>query len=203
MTSDNPHQDAHTALDEAARSAHAASLDRLSPRVQAQLAVRRRAALTQNTRTTGARAWPVLALGSAAALTLAVGLFVLRGNGPVDLPKTPDTVVTVVTVVTVPATDPVPAADAAAGATMPMVAQDPAAEKPDVVVDAGAGNAASNIDIDIDAVVIEDDALPAELLAAGFDTANETFGFDRFEENPDFYLWLSSEEAQTDLQELL
>lgn len=201
MTSDNPHQDAHTALDEAARSAHAASLDRLSPRVQAQLAVRRRAALTQNTRTTGARAWPVLALGSAAALTLAVGLFVLRGNGPVDLPKTPDTVVTVVTVVTVPATDPVPAAGAAAGATMPMVAQDPAAEKPDVVVDAGAGNAASNIDID--AVVIEDDALPAELLAAGFDTANETFGFDRFEENPDFYLWLSSEEAQTDLQELL
>lgn len=195
MTSDNPHQDAHTALDEAARSAHAASLDRLSPRVQAQLAVRRRAALTQNTRTTGARAWPVLALGSAAALTLAVGLFVLRGNGPVDLPKTPDTVVTV------PATDPVPAVDAAAGATMPMVAQDPAAEKPDVVVDAGAGIAASNIDID--AVVIEDETLPAELLAAGFDTANETFGFDRFEENPDFYLWLASEEAQTDLQELL
>ena len=195
MTSDNPHQDAHTALDEAARSAHAASLDRLSPRVQAQLAVRRRAALTQNTRTTGARAWPVLALGSAAALTLAVGLFVLRGNGPVDLPKTPDTVVTV------PATDPVPAVDAAAGATMPMVAQDPAAEKPDVVVDAGAGNAASNIDID--AVVIEDETLPAELPAAGFDTSNETFGFDRFEENPDFYLWLASEEAQTDLQELL
>ena len=193
MTSDNPHQDAHTALDEAARSAHAASLDRLSPRVQAQLAVRRRAALTQNTRTTGARAWPVLALGSAAALTLAVGLFVLRGNGPVDLPKTPDTVVTV------PATDPVPAVDAAAGATMPMVAQDPAAEKPDVVVDAGI--AASNIDID--AVVIEDDALPAELLAAGFDTANETLGFDRFEENPDFYLWLASEEAQTDMQESL
>ena len=195
MTSDNPHQDAHTALDEAARSAHAASLGRLSPRVQAQLAQRRRAALTQNTRTTGARAWPVLALGSAAALTLAVGLFVLRGNGPVDLPKTPDTVVTV------PATDPVPAVDAAAGATMPMVAQDPAAEKPDVVVDAGAGIAASNIDID--AVVIEDETLPAELLAAGFDTANETFGFDRFEENPDFYLWLASEEAQTDLQELL
>ena len=195
MTSDNPHQDAHTALDEAARSAHAASLDRLSPRVQAQLAQRRRAALTQNTPTTGARAWPVLALGSAAALTLAVGLFVLRGNGPVDLPKTPDTVVTV------PATDPVPAVDAAAGATVPMVAQDPAAEKPDVVVDAGAGIAASNIDID--AVVIEDETLPAELLAAGFDTANETFGFDRFEENPDFYLWLASEEAQTDLQELL
>ena len=200
MTSDNPHQDAHTALDEAARSAHAASLDRLSPRVQAQLAVRRRAALTQNTLTTGARAWPMLALGSAAALTLAVGLFVLRGNGPVDLPKTPDTVVTVVTV---PATDPVPAVDAAAGATMPMVAQDPAAEKPDVVVDAGAGIAASNIDIDIDAVVIEDETLPAELLAAGFDTANETFGFDRFEENPDFYLWLASEEAQTDMQESL
>ena len=195
MTSDNPHQDAHTALDEAARSAHAASLDRLSPRVQAQLAVRRRAALARGTRYTGVRAWPMLALGSAAALTLAVGLFVLRGNGPVDLPKTPDTVVTV------PATDPVPAVDAAAGATMPMVAQDPAAEKPDVVVDAGAGNAASNIDID--AVVIEDETLPAELLAAGFDTANETFGFDRFEENPDFYLWLASEEAQTDMQESL
>ena len=199
MTSDNPHQDAHTALDEAARSAHAASLDRLSPLVQAQLAVRRRAALARGTRYTGVRAWPMLALGSAAALTLAIGLFVLRGNGPVNPPKTPDTVVTV------PATDPVPAAGAAAGATMPMVAQDPAAEKPDVVVDAGAGIAASNIDIDIDIddVVIEDETLPAELLAAGFDTANETFGFDRFEENPDFYLWLASEDAQTDLQELL
>ena len=195
MTSDNPHQNSHTALDDAARSAHAASLGRLSPRVQAQLAQRRRAALARGTRSTGVRAWSMLALVSAAALTLAIGLFVLRGSDSDDLPKTPGPVVAV------PSTDPVPAVDAAAGVTMPMVAQDPAAEKPDVVVDAGAGNAASNIDID--AVVIEDDALPAELLAAGFDTANETFGFDRFEENPDFYLWLASEEAQTDLQELL
>jgi hypothetical protein len=191
MTSDNPHQTSHTALDEAARSAHAASLGRLSPRVQAQLAQRRRAALTQNTRTTGLRAWPMLALGSAAALTLAVGLFVLRGSDPDGLPKTPEPVVTV------PATDALPGVDTTPDITTPVLTPDPPVETPRVI----AGR--DTPETDIETVVVEDDALPAELLAAEFDIANEAIGFDALEENPDFYLWLASEEAQADLTESL
>ena len=191
MTSDNPHQDAHTALDEAARSAHAASLDRLSPRVQAQLAVRRRAALIRGTRHTGVRAWPMLALGSAAALTLAIGLFVLRGSDSDDLPKTPGPVVAV------PSTDPRPAVGTTPDTTTPVVAPDPPALAPRAI----AGRDAS--ETDIDTAFIEDDTLPAELLAAEFDTVDGTVGLDALEENPDFYLWLASEEAQTDMPESL
>ena len=75
MTSDTPHQGSpldnmplDSRFDHAARSAHAASLAHLSPRVQAQLALRRRAALSQDPRRAAPRAWPMLALGSAAAL---------------------------------------------------------------------------------------------------------------------------------------
>ena len=191
MTSDNPHHTPHTALDEAMRSAHAASLDRLSPRVQAQLAQRRRAALTRNTRDTGVRAWPMLALGSAAALTLAVGLFVLRGNAPDDLPKTPEPVVTV------PATDQGPGIDTTPEKTTPVIASDPPAQRPRVIA------SRDTPETDIDTVFVEDGTLPAELLAAEFDTANEPIGFDALEENPDFYLWLASEEAQSDMPESL
>lgn len=191
MTSDNPHQNSHAALDEAARSAHVASLDRLSPRVQAQLAQRRRAALTQNTRTTGLRAWPMLALGSAAALTLAVGLFVLRGNDPDELSKTHEPVVTV------PATDQGLGIDTAPDITTPVLTPDPPVETPRVVA------SRDTPETDIDTVFAEDGTLPAELLAAEFDTANEAIGFDALEENPDFYLWLASEEAQADMPESL
>ncbi len=191
MTSDNPHQNSHTALDEAARSAHVASLDRLSPRVQAQLAQRRRAALTHNTRTAGLRVWPMLALGSAAALTLAIGLFVLRGNDPDGLPKTPEPVVTV------PATDPGPGIDTAPDITTPLLTPDPQVETPRVIASRNAP------ETDVDTVFVEDGTLPADLLAAEFDTANEAIGFDALEENPDFYLWLASEEAQADMPESL
>ncbi len=191
MTSDNPRQNSHTALDEAARSAHVASLDRLSPRVQAQLAQRRRAALTHNTRTAGLRVWPMLALGSAAALTLAVGLFVLRGNDPDELSKTHEPVVTV------PATDPAPVVDTTSGTTTPVLTPDPPVETPRVIA------SRDTTETDIDTVFVEDGTLPAELLAAEFDTANEAIGFDALEENPDFYLWLASEEAQSDMPESL
>jgi hypothetical protein len=191
MTSDKPHQDSRTALDENARSAHAASLGRLSPRVQAQLAQRRRAALMQNTRTTGLRAWPMLALGSAGALTLAVGLFILQGNNAADVSKAPSPVVTV------PATDAVPMVDTTPDATAPVIAQVTPAATPRVIANRDAP------EIDIDTVYVEDDALPAELLAAEFDTTNEIVGFDTLEENPDFYLWLASEEAQADMTESL
>ena len=191
MSSDNPHQDSRTALDKAARSAHAASLGHLSPRVQAQLAQRRRAALTRSTRSTGLRAWPMVALGSAAALTLAVGLFALRDHDPADVSKTPDAVVAV------PATGSGPIVDTTSGTTTPVLTPDPPVETPRVIASSDAP------DIDIDTVFIEDDALPAELLAAEFDTANETVGFDTLEENPDFYLWLASQNAQADLTESL
>ena len=51
--------------------------------------------------------------------------------------------------------------------------------------------------------IIEDDALPEELLAAEFGTADETMGFDALQESPDFYLWLGSEESQADVTESL
>ena len=67
----NDHHD--TAFDAAIRAAHGASLERLSPRVRAQLEQRRNAAL----RGTGARQSPVFraaAAGFAALCALAIGL---------------------------------------------------------------------------------------------------------------------------------
>lgn len=207
MTSDHPRQDSHAALDEAAlddvaRRAHTASLDRLSPRVQAQLAQRRRAAMKEATAPAPLRAWPMLALGSAAALTLAVGLFVVRDTND-DAPKT---VATVATVATAPTADTdtdteTAATQADTGSTpAPIIAS---ASTPDATVDR------TSIDrVPIDSVsagntIIEDDALPEELLAAEFGTADETMGFDALQENPDFYLWLGSEESQADVTESL
>ena len=79
MTSGHSHDDRDALADDArpddrlaqaARSAHAASLDHLSPRVRAQLTQRRRAALAEHGRSPAPRRWPMLALGSAAAVTL-------------------------------------------------------------------------------------------------------------------------------------
>lgn len=202
MTSDHPRQDSHAALDEAAlddvaRRAHTASLDRLSPRVQAQLTQRRRAAMKQATAPAPLRAWPMLALGSAAALTLAVGLFVVRDTN--DAPKTTATAATVATA---------PTADTETTATQADTGSTPApviasTGTPDATVDR------TSIDrVPIDSVsagntVIKDDTLPEELLAAEFGTADETMGFDALQESPDFYLWLGSEESQADVTESL
>jgi hypothetical protein len=189
MTSEHPrhdsHSDSHTAFDEAARRAHAASLDRLSPRVQAQLALRRRAAMQQATGPASVRVWPMLALGSAAALTLAVGLFVVRGSGDGDTPKTPDTV----------------AAAPAAGIDTAPPATAPTADTGTTPAPVIAGTDAPDTTA-VDSPVIEA-ALPEELLAAEFDTADEAMGFDTLQENPDFYLWLGSEESRADVTESL
>ncbi len=195
MTSDHPRQDSHAALDEAAfdeaaRRAHAASLDRLSPRVQAQLAQRRRAAIKQATESAPVRAWPMLALGSAAALTLAVGLFVVRGTDD-DAPKT------AATVATAPTADTDTTASTADTGSIPAPAI-ASTGTPDIAVDDTAIDSASAGN-----TVIEDDALPEELLAAEFGTADETMGFDALQESPDFYLWLGSEESQADVTESL
>lgn len=69
------------AFDAAARRAHAASLDRLSPRVRAQLAQRRRAA-TGTRAGAGVRAWPLLALAGSAAVALIAGVLSLREPVP-------------------------------------------------------------------------------------------------------------------------
>lgn len=195
MTSDHPRQDSHAALDEAAldeaaRRAHAASLGHLSPRVQAQLAQRRRAAIKQATESAPVRAWPMLALGSAAALTLAVGLFVVRGTDD-DAPKT------AATVATAPTADTDTTASTADTGSIPAPAI-ASTGTPDIAVDDTAIDSASAGN-----TVIEDDALPEELLAAEFGTADETMGFDALQESPDFYLWLGSEESQADVTESL
>ena len=198
MTSDHPRQDSRAALDEAAldeaaRRAHAASLDRLSPRVQAQLAQRRRAAMKQATDPAPVRVWPMLALGSAAALTRAVGLFVVRGNGDGGAPKPAGTVAAASDIEAAAETN-VPAIDT--GTTPAPVTT--SADTQAVAVDDTAIDTAS-----IDSMIIDDDALPEELLAAEFDTADETMGFDALQESPDFYLWLGSEESQADVTESL
>ena len=199
MTSGHPRQDSHAALDEAARRAHAASLDRLSPRVQAQLAQRRRAAMKQATAPAPLRAWPMLALGSAAALTLAVGLFVVRSTDE-DAPKTAATVATAPTADTdTPAHSATITADTST-TPAPVTAS---AETPDVAVDDTAIDSVAIDTASIDSMLIEDDALPEELLAAEFGTADETMGFDALQESPDFYLWLGSEESQADVTESL
>lgn len=129
MTSDRSHpgRDAqaddalvHDRLAQAARAAHEASLSRLSPRVQAQLAQRRRAALAQDGRPAPVRLWPMMALGSAAALTLAVGLFVLHVGDDAGMPQAPDTAVAAQT----PDTGPAPQA---ATETLPDTATAPLA----------------------------------------------------------------------------
>lgn len=183
MTSDNPHQESRTALDEAARSAHTASLDRLSPQVQAQLAQRRRAALNPGTRAAGVRAWPMLALGSAAALTLVVGLYVMGDSGTAELPTTADQI----------AAGQTPDSDTAAVITTPAIEPTTTAHttpSPAAVAGVVARDGAADSD------AIDDDGLPAALLAAEFNTADEALGFGVQEESPDFYLWLGSEDAR-------
>lgn len=193
MTSEHSHDGCeHDARDDlandrfaqAARNAHAASLDRLSPRVQAQLAQRRRAAIRPDARPAAVRAWPMLALGSAAALTLAVGLFALRNSGDAD----PTTPTPVQTATTAPTPNPAPAPD--------TTTQTTPAPAPPIAVDDTTDDAAIDD-------LLADASLPDELLAAEFDAADADIGFDGLQETPDFYLWLASQEGQADVTESL
>lgn len=194
MTSGHSHDDHDALADDArpddrlaqvARSAHAASLDHLSPRVRAQLAQRRRAALAEHGPSSAPRRWPMFALGSAAALTLAIGLFALRDAGdtvapsPGEVAATPAGVAPV-NMPAVPATSPPAVAPAMAGTDTVVNTPEP----------------------EVDSILI-DDELPSELLAAEFSGADEAMGFDALQESPDFYLWLGSDSAQADSAELL
>lgn len=179
--------DADDALLRAARHAHAASLDRLSPRVQAQLAQRRRAAM-QPARGK-ARGWAMIATASTAVLALAIGVFVLRDDGA-QAPQVADAG-TATTAPIAPATQPAPAdtrvADAAAAAPASIETPDVAVQPQDVV----------------------SDALPDTLIAAEFDAveaiedASADIGYGTFDETPDFYAWLGSEDALADVTESL
>lgn len=184
MTSDSPHQESRTALDEAARNAYIASLDRLSPQVQAQLAQRRRAALNPGTRVAGVRAWPMLALGSAAALTLAVALYVMGDSGTAELPTTADRV----------AAGQTPDNDTAAIIATPAI--EPTTTAHTTPAPAAVAGVEARDGAAADSNAINDDVLPAALLAAEFNTADEALGFGVQEESPDFYLWLGSQEAR-------
>ncbi len=183
--------DADDALLRAARHAHAASLDRLSPRVQAQLAQRRRAAM-QPARSTG-RGWAMIAASSTAVLAVAIGVFVLRDGMPGDTgaqaPQVADASVTTTAPVapTVQAPAETRVADAATAAPV-------STETPDLAVQPQA---------------TVSDALPDTLIAAEFDAieaiegATDDIGYGTFDETPDFYAWLGSEDALADVTESL
>lgn len=193
MTSGHSHDDrdarADDRLAQAARSVHAASLDALSPRVRAQLAQRRRAALTARA-PSAARRWPMLALGSAAALALAIGLFALRGSNDTGMPPQGGVAVAPSGV----APEPTPAVPATATTPIDGTAPAPAVASTDASTDTPQPAVDS---------ILGDDELPAELLAAEFSGADDAMGFDALEESPDFYLWLGADSAQADTSELL
>lgn len=186
MTSGHTHDDRDARPDDglaqAMRSAHAASLDHLSPRVRAQLAQRRRAALAEHGRSPAPRRWPMFAVGSAAALTLAVGLFVSRDTG-----APPQGEVAVAPAGVVPVPTPAEHAPAPVAVAPAVAATDTGADTPDPLVDS----------------IVIDNALPDDLLAAEFSGGDEAMGFDALEESPDFYLWLGSDSARADTSELL
>jgi hypothetical protein len=185
MTSDRPDTPNEAAFDAAARRAHAASLDRLSPRVQAQLAQRRRAAL-KGEAPAGVRLWPMLAVGGSAALALTIGLMVLhapiRDAGDPSTPSAPQVAEATparsapVAVPSVPAPAPAPTPAATAIAQAPTVHRD-------------------------DVVAV--DALPADWTAADFDAAQTAGDPGALDESPDFYLWLAAQGDQSAAPESL
>jgi hypothetical protein len=170
---DHTRDDTDDALARAARDAHAASLDHLSPRVQAQLAQRRRAALQP--RRSAALGWPMIATASTAALALAIGAFVLRDDGP-PAPQIADAPAPTAPLVTTPAPADIRVADTNATAA------------PDTTASTDA-----------------DASLPDTLIAAEFDVVDaiDATGYGAFDETPDFYAWLGSEDTLADVTESL
>ncbi len=184
--------DADDALLRAARHAHAASLDRLSPRVQAQLAQRRRAAM-QPTRSAG-RGWAMIAASSTAVLAVAIGVFVLRdgtlGDTGAQAPQV---------------------ADAGAATPAPIAPATQSTPTDTRVADAATAAPASieTPDVAVQPQAVVSDALPDTLIAAEFDAveaiedASADIGYGTFDETPDFYAWLGSEDALADVTESL
>lgn len=176
--------DTPPSFDDAARAAHAISLDRLSPQVQAQLAQRRRTALSSAARPPASRGWPMLALGSAATLAVAIGLFALHGNDSISVRPASDTVASA------PASD---ASVTAAGTAN-------TGSMPDAVIAAPPTATASTAP----EIANSNTPLPAPvIIAAEFASTDAVIGFAAAEESPDFYLWLGSQDAQSNVTEFL
>ncbi|MBL8263543.1 MAG: hypothetical protein JNM58_14055 [Xanthomonadaceae bacterium] len=183
--------DTDDALSRAARRAHAASLDHLSPRVQAQLAQRRRAAMQPGR--SARRGWAMIAAGSAAVLALAVGVFVIRDQSRAPQMADEETP-SAAPIATTPAAQATPDTRIADAATSEPVST----AAPDAV-------AAPQVDA-ADSAPEEDRAsLPDTLIAAEFDAveAIDDAGYDGFDETPDFYAWLGSEDALAEAPESL
>jgi hypothetical protein len=197
------------ALDAAARDAHAASLEHVSARVQAQLQQRRRATLS-NRRNVVRPLWPALALGGAAAIALVVGLRIARD--PTDTPA-PSVATTSNDTEATQAPAPVVAShgndtsnDTNDGpnsdrATQDVIAHDASNDTANAATndmsvastDSTADTTMQELDRwladEFDASTLDDNTLlaaNAEMLAADF------------EENPDLYLWLGSDESLAD-----
>lgn len=184
-TQREPGSETDSAFDAAAREAHAQALDRLSPRVRAQLVQRRRAALS-GPRPSPLRAWPMLALGSAAVLALAIGMFLLPGGRGVDPAPAPSVAVA-----------PVESTPALPGPTTPEPATPDTIATPDPV---SVETAPAIAEVET-AEVVDVASLPDTWLAAEFES--EASGLEGFDENPDFYLWLASEDGLADVTESL
>lgn len=168
-------------FDAAARRAHAASLEGLSPRVRAQLAQRRRAA-TGARAPAGVRAWPLLAIGGSAAVALIAGVLFLRA--PVQ---------------------------EAAHAPTPAVAEAPQAALAPTNADTAAPNIAptvapvevAHVDRTPRTAAPAAGVLPADWTADDYEAAQTADGIAAIDESPDFYLWLAANEGQADLTETL
>lgn len=174
-------------FDAAARQAHAVALERLSPQVRAQLAQRRRAALA-GPRPARTRPWGLMAVGSAALLALAVGIFLQREVDGTQVAPADGGLATMPTTAQ-------PGTDIATPAPTPDI-DAPVAANP-IVADTDAPRTELGTD------AVEVDALPDTWLAAEFDDAEAEVAFAGFEETPDFYLWLGSDEDLAEFTEVL
>lgn len=164
-------------FDAAARRAHAASLEGLSPRVRAQLAQRRRAA-TSARAPAAVRAWPLLAIAGSAAVALIAGVLFLRA--PVQ-----------------------EAADAPAPAVAEAPQASPAPTNADTAAPTVAPVEVAHVDRTPRTVAPAAGALPADWTADDYEAAQTADGIAAIDESPDFYLWLAANEGQADLTETL
>ncbi|MBW8851126.1 MAG: hypothetical protein JF600_10135, partial [Xanthomonadales bacterium] len=171
-------------FDAAARRAHAAALEGLSPRVRAQLAQRRRAA-TAPRAPAGVRTWPLLAVGGSAAVALIAGVLFLRT--PVLRAPAPDAIeAPAPSVAQAPRTAPAPppadsATPAGAAVEVAQVAQ-------------GSQTAPAAHPAQTPPAVA--DVLPADWTADDYDAVQTANGIAAIDESPDFYLWLAANEGR-------
>ena len=210
MTTDTRHRDTDARVDDAlaqaARRTHVASLDRLSPRVQAQLAQRRRAALSP--RAPAARRRGLMIAVSASVLAVAMsGVVALRVIAPHDASTQVATDTTSASradgaqAMDAGSTETMPSGaessggfDSAAAATPNVAAQtDPVVPAPTTPPSPQAGSTDNA------------DATPSFADAASPDASDDDISADfaALDENPEFYQWLGADGAPADTPESL